>query len=183
MMHKSLRLPLLLLLVATLLTFACSSSDGAGDGGGDSPTEPVPGVLFLPDTGPVGPTITFRDGGGDVNTLRLEVFASEIEDLQGVEFGFTLPTELLRFDTIEQGDFLGGASLVIDGSGGTQTVFNTRIQPGGATGSGVILTLVFTAVGPQGNGRIDFLDPAAFDSNDLEMMQVDWIGGEVRVVR
>lgn len=169
-----------ILLTTLLFLSACSNGGGPGDGGGGTPTEPQPGVLFVPDRGPVGPTITFRDGGGDINTLRLEVFASEIEDLQGVEFGFTVPTELLRLDTVEQGDFLSGALLTIDGSSGTQTIFDTRVQPGGDTGSGVILTLVFTAIAP-GNGRIDFLDPAAFDSTDLEMMQVDWIGGEVRI--
>jgi len=56
-----------------------------------------------------------------------------------------------------------------------------RTAPSAATGSGVILTLQFTAIA-NGTGRFDFQNPEAEDAFGLLITGIDWIGSTAQVI-
>lgn len=124
-----------------------------------------------------------RSGGGSQGAvLQLEIAANEMLNVQAVDFVLTFPANLLRYDGFTRGDFLGAGAQLIPGGGGSALSFDIlRTAPSPASGSGVIITLNFTAVG-AGTGRIDFVDPVAEDAFGLDVPGVDWIGSAVRVV-
>ncbi len=172
------------LAMALLGALSLSACSGSEEGGGGSPTGPSPAILFTPDRGAGPVSIAMRMGAGSTaSVLRLEIFATEVTNLQAVDFVLLVPNSLLRFDNFERGDFIGAAAQVLIAGGGSNAVtFQIlRTAPSAATGTGLILTLTFTAVG-AGSGRFDFLDPVAEDPFGLVIPGIDWIGGAVQVV-
>lgn len=153
---------------------------GCGGGGGSSPTEPRTGVFFTPDHSAGGNSITLRSAGVGSDTLELEIYATDISDLQAITVAVVYPNDLLRFDGYREGSFLSPSFPV------TATFFNSvlitqpRVLPAGVSGSGTIGVLSFTAIA-DGSDRIDFGDPQAIDSASMEIDGVDWIGGDVEV--
>ena len=176
---------LLLLAVLALLALAC--------GGGGSPTSPTPtptptpGIVFTPQGAP-GSNALFLAAGvaTTATTLILEVRASQVTDLYGVAFNLTYPSAQLQFSRATAGALLGG------GSGSVQAVVST---PGtlvvggshlgavpGANGSGVVLTLEFTATA-AGQGNLAFALNSAFNSSGQTEGGVSWLAGSVQVTR
>ena len=168
-------------LIGGLWLAACSGSD---DGGGGPPTGPSPAIVFTPDRDAGANSIGMRAGAGSTDSvLQLEIFATQVTNLQAVDFVLLVPNGLLRLDDFERGEFIGaGAQVIVSGGGSNAVTFQIlRTTPAAATGSGRILTIRFTAVG-GGSGRFDFLDPTAEDPFGLVIPGIDWIGGAVQVV-
>ncbi len=168
-------------MIVALILGGCQG-DGSSTSGG--PTAPSPMIVFTPDRAAGSGSVAMRAGpGSTASVLELEIAATELVNVQTVDFVLAYPGALLRFDGFRPGSFLGAdASLILEqASADSLTVTMTRIDPSGATGSGVVLTLVFTnAAG--GDGRLDFVAPEAGDPFGLEIPGLDWIGGTVRVV-
>ena len=174
-------MPLTLALLAALGSAACSGSDS---GGGGSPTGPMPSIIFSPDRAAGANSIAMRAGAGSTSSvLQLEIFATDVINLQALDFVLLVPADLLRFDNFTRGDFIGaGAQVLVSGGGSNAVTFDVlRTAPSAATGSGTILTLSFTAIA-TGSGRFDFSGPEAEDSFGLVIPGIDWIGGTVQVL-
>ncbi len=165
-------------LSGALLLAACG-----GDGDGGSPIAPGPSIFFTPDRAAGAGSISMRAGAGTTaSVLQLEIVATDLLNVQAVDFVLVYPDPLLRFDNFERGDFLGAGAQVIVGGGVSARSFQIlRTAPSAASGSGTIITLTFTAAG-DGQGRFDFVDPVAEDLFGLDISGLDWIGGAVRVV-
>lgn len=170
--------------LAVLVLAACNSGGGDGGGGPTPPTAPGPAIVFTPDRSAGSNSISMRVGDGSTATvLQLEIFATEVLNVQLVEFVLLNPNSRLRFDGFTRGEFIGAGAQVIVGGGGNALSFEVlRVAPSAASGSGRILTLTFSAVA-AGNGRFDFVDPVAEDPFGLEIPGIDWIGGAVQVIR
>ncbi len=141
-------------------------------------------IVFTPDRAAPAGSISMRAGAGTTaSVLELEIAVADLVNVQTVDFVLAYPGDLLRLDGFRPGPFLGpGVSVILQQTGtGSTTVLTTRADPSGATGSGVVLTLVFAATS-SGDGRLDFVDPEAADPFGLEIPGVEWIGGSVRVV-
>jgi hypothetical protein len=176
-----------------LLPFlALSAACGGGGGGGGSPTEPTPppppppGITFTADSGSGQTGIILGSGSGTtVDTLVLEVRANNVQDLYGVGFDLTYPNTLLRFEGATPGFLNDGQQVsfnLVETSPGTLVVGYARLGAvSGASGSGVILTLRFTATA-AGTGRIAFAQNTAFNSRG-DMLGLTWTGGSVTIVR
>lgn len=156
---------------------------GTSEGGGSPPTGPSPAIVFSPDRAAGANSVSLRSGAGSTaSVLRLEVFATEVANVQAVDFVLLYPADLLRFDSFERGELMGAGAQVIVGGGVSALSFQVqRTAPSAASGSGSILILSFTAVA-AGSGRFDFSEPVAEDPFGLEIPGIDWIGGAVRVV-
>ena len=171
-------------LTIALLGLGLAACTGSDSGGGDSPTGPSPAIIFTPDRTAGANSIAMRAGAGSTDTvLQLEIFATQVTNLQALDFVLLVPNSLLRFDNFERGEFIGaGAQVLIAGGASNAVTFQIlRTAPSAATGSGRILTLTFTAVG-AGSGRFDFMEPSAEDPFGLVIPGIDWIGGVVQVV-
>ncbi len=167
------------LLALALLLAACG---GSTDSGGGSPTAPGPSIVFTPDRAAGSGSISMRSGAGSTaSVLQLEILATEVLNVQAVEFLLLYPGGLLQFDGFTRGDFLGAGAQVIAGGGGGNLSFDALRIGGAASGSGTILSLTFTVV-TGGTGSFNFVDPLAEDPFGLEIEGIDWIGGTVRVV-
>lgn len=168
-------------LLAILWLAACGGRISGG--GGTPPTGPLPTIVFTPDRAAGSNSVTMRSGAGSTaSVLQLEIFATEVLNVQAVDFVLLFPNELLRFDSFERGELIGAGAQVIVGGGGNALSFQLlRTAATAASGSGRILTITLTATG-AGDGRLDFLDPVAEDPLGLEIAGIDWIGGTVRVV-
>ncbi|MEM7584552.1 MAG: cohesin domain-containing protein [Acidobacteriota bacterium] len=172
-----------LLFAATGALAGCDS--GGGSGGSTPPTAPSPAIIVTPDGGGSPPRFGIRSGSGSTSDLlQLEIFAAEIVQVQAIDFNLTVPNTLLRLDNFERGELIGaGAQVILQNGGSSAPSFEIlRTAPSGATGSGIVLTLTFAAIG-AGNGRFDFIDPVAEDPLGLEIPNVDWIGAAVQVIR
>ena len=167
--------------LAALVVLALAACSGDGDG--TPPTGPSRAIIFTPDRAAGGNSISMRAGAGSTpSVLQLEIFATEVVNLQAVEFVLLNPNDLLRFDGFERGELMGAGAQVIVGGGGNALAFDViRIAPNAASGSGRILILTFSAIG-EGRGRFDFVDPLAEDPFGLEIQGIDWIGGAVQVI-
>ena len=163
--------------------FLLAACGGSTSNSGGSPTAPGPSIVFTPDRVAGANSVSMRSGAGSTaSVLQVEIVATEMLNVQSVEFVLTFPSDLLRFDGFARGDFIGAGAQVIPGGGGSALSFDIlRTTPGAASGSGTIMTLTFTAAA-GGAGRFDFLDPVAEDAFGLEISGIDWIGGAVRVV-
>ncbi len=164
-----------------LLAAACNTGSS---GPGDSPTGPLPAIILTPDPVVGGSTISMRAGvGSTASVLQLEIFATDIVNLQAADFTLLYPDQLFRYDGFQRGDFIGAGAQVITGTTGPGTVtFDLlRTTPAPATGSGPMLFVTFTAIG-AGDGRFDFFEPFAEDQLGLEITGIDWAGAAVRVV-
>jgi hypothetical protein len=178
-----------LLAPACLACLAClgwACGGGGGGGGGGNPTQPNASLTFTP-AGVGAPSIRLEREGVGASTLVLEVMADQVTDLYGVAFDLSFPSNLLRFDGGDEGDFLSGpagsgvgTSLQLTANGGVLVVGVTRLgDVPGRTGSGVLLTLRFTAIA-SGTGSFSFSANQAFDSDGDALGSVAWGGGSVR---
>jgi hypothetical protein len=176
------------LLLTSLLALACGGGGGGGSPTAPTPTPtPTPGIAFTPQGAPGSNTIFLSAGAATTaTTLVLEVRANQVTDLYGVAFNFTYPSAQLQFSRATAGTLLGG------GLGSVQAVVST---PGtlvvggshlgavpGANGSGVVLTLEFTATA-AGQGNFAFALNSAFNSRGLVQTGIAWLAGSVQVTR
>jgi hypothetical protein len=171
-----------ILAVALLLLLAC------GGGGGGSPTEPTPtptqpSVTFTPQSpGPSG--ILLASGSGtNATTLILEVRATSVSDLYGVAFDLTYPANLLQHVRSTQGPMLAGGTFQGSVSNGRLVVGLSNLGPvPGSSGSGVLLTFEFRAIG-AGEGTFTFSKNQAVDSQGQAIAGLTWSAGTVRVTQ
>lgn len=175
------------LLGAACLLLAAACGGGGGGGGPTAPPPPAAGVTFTP-SGPSGPgTISLRSSPtGTDSRLVLELFAEEVADVYGVAFDLRYPTSVLEFDAIVEETFLGsdGAAdttlQIAESPAGNLIVGLTRLGPvGGATGSGVLLTLEFRVVS-SGQGDLSFIGNEALDPEGNTLTGISWGAGRVR---
>lgn len=171
--------------------FAVAAACGGGGGGGGSPTEPpppppTPGITVTADSAPAQNAITLVSGTGTtVDTLVLEVRATGVQDLYGVGFDLTYPNTLLHFEGATPGFLNDGQQVsfnMVETASGTLVVGYSRLGAvAGASGSGVLLTLRFTATA-AGTGRFAFAQNVAFNSRG-ESLALTWPGSAVSIVR
>lgn len=119
-------------------------------------------------------------GSSDSNVLDLEIYATDLTDLHALRVTVTFPSDLLQFDGYRQGSFLEPSELVAVSSSGQVVVTQERTAAGGVSGSGTVLTLVFTTI-RNGTGHVGFVDSQLLDSRSAEIAGVEWIGGRVEV--
>ena len=168
-----------------LVPLACGGGGGGGGGGGTPPpTPPTASLTFTPASVTTVNSISLVRSGVGASDLVLELRANTVEDLYGLSFDLRFPANLLRFDSAAEGTFLAGPQTslqVTESPAGNLIVGLTRLGAvGGVGGSGVLLTLRFTANG-TGNGSLEFIDRAAFDNQGLALSGVAWGGGTVAV--
>ena len=148
-----------MLLLLLLLSLACG---GGGGGGGGSPVEPTPtpppqaSLVFTPQGGG-GTGVSLAAGAASTaSTLILEVRANSVTDLYGVAFDLGYPANLVQYVRATQGPLLAGGTLQVAQGTGTLVVGLSNLGPvPGTSGSGVLLTLEFRAVG-AGQGSFSF---------------------------
>ncbi len=162
---------------------------GCGGGGGGGPTDPGgggPPVQFTATGGGASNSIVLRSGTGTTgSTLELEVVVAEVTGLFGVAFDLDYPATLLRYENAAEGPFLreGGVSTsfqAVSAQPGTVVVGLTRLGSGsGRDGSGVLLTLRFSAIG-NGSGSIVLDDRRAIDARGIDLPGLSWGSGTIR---
>lgn len=164
-----------------VLALAC----GGGGGGGGTPTAPTPRLTFTPAGG--GAELALATGAGSTNArLRLDLVASAVTDLYGVAFELGYPAQVLRYVEVGEGTLLSDGDLVqtsfqaVEIEPGRLLVGLTRLGAvGGASGSGVLMSFVFDAIG-AGAGAIAFAEERAFDPTGATLASVDFAGGTVQ---
>ena len=177
---------LLTALASGLLMLALAACGGGGGGGGPTePTPPTPGIVFTPQGTATANSISLASGTGTTaNTLILEVRATQVTDLYGVAFDLAFPSAQLQFTRATAGALLSGGSVqAVASAPGTLVVGGTHLgNVAGANGSGVLMTLEFSAVA-AGQGSFAFSRNSAFDSHGMAMTGVGWVAGSVTVTR
>ena len=184
-------LPSLLLVLIVAMALACG---GGGGGGGGGPTEPTPqptptptppGFVFTAQGTPGANTLFLANGAATTaNTLVLELRASQVTDLYGVAFDLTYPNAQLQFVRVTPGPLLanGAAQAALSGAN-TLIVGGSRLgNVAGANGSGVVLTMEFTALA-AGTGSFAYARNSALDSDGDTVAGVAWLAGSVQVNR
>lgn len=179
-------------LAACFLAAGLGAACGGGGGGGPTqpppPPPPTPGITFTASGGAGANSIALASGaGGTTTTMVLEIRANDVQDLYGLSFDLAYPQQQLRYDGPTEGTFLNqsGAQTslqVAPGSGaGTLVVGLTRLGGvTGVTGSGVLLSLRFTAIG-AGSGNFGFSRNSTFKSDGTTVGST-WSAGSVNVV-
>jgi hypothetical protein len=171
------------LLALVLVLAACG-----GGGGGSSPVEPTPtppttqpSLVFTP-VGGAGSGVSLTAGAGSTaSTLILEVRASSVNDLYGVAFDLSYPANLVQYVRATQGPLLAGGTLQVAPAAGSLVVGLSNLGPvPGASGSGVLMTLEFRAVG-AGQGSFSFSRNVAVNSAGQSINGLSWGTGTVRV--
>lgn len=173
-------LGLVFLCLATLVG-GCGGGSSSGGGGG-GPTEPEPFVRLTPDFAQP-PSVSMAQGAGTEGAdLELEIRANELVDVQTLDFVLVLPSNLLAFEGAAVGPFLGlDASVVVTAlSADRLQVLLTRVNPPGATGSGVALRVLLRGIG-AGTGRLEFEDPEATTPTGVPIAGIQWLGASVEV--
>ena len=173
----------ILLLGLALLLTACG-----GGGGGSTPSEPPPpvaGIVLTPQATPGVNSLYLASGAGTTaTTLSLELRANQVTDLYGVAFDLTYPATQLQFVRATAGPLLNNGSVqAVASTPGTLIVGGTHLGPTpGATGSGVVLTLEFSAVA-AGSGSFAFARNSALNSTGATITGLTWIAGSVTVTK
>ena len=176
-------------LLSLLSLLACN---GGGGGSGGGPTQPTPtpppsqpSLVFTPQGG-AGSGVSLAAGAASTaTTLLLEVRANSVNDLYGVAFDLSYPANLLQYVRVTQGPLLAGGTLQVAPSGGgtsgSLVVGLSNLGPvPGASGSGVLMTLEFRAVG-AGQGTFTFSRNVAVDSAGQPIAGFSWGTGTVKV--
>ncbi|MFY9826056.1 MAG: cohesin domain-containing protein [Thermoanaerobaculia bacterium] len=181
-MPRSAVLGLALLL---LLTLACGG--GGGGGGPTAPPPPAAGITFTPQGAPGSNAVFLGSGAATTaTTLVLEVRANQVTDLYGVAFDLTYPSTVLTFSRATAGPLLGGSSgsvQAVVSTPGTLVVGGSHLGAvPGANGSGVVLTLEFTATA-AGTGSFAYAHNSAFNSSGQTLAGISWLAGSVQVTR
>ncbi|MDX1997863.1 MAG: cohesin domain-containing protein [Thermoanaerobaculia bacterium] len=175
------------LLALALLSVPACGGGGGGGGGPQPPTRPLPGITLTP-AGAASPAFRLVSGPASTTTvLEVEVRADGVSDLYGLAFDLSYPSAQLRFDSFAEGNFLAGAGtnsslqVVRDGSNRLIVGFTRLGAAAGVSGSGVLLTLRFTAIG-AGLGDLVYLRNRSYTPNGTEQTGVNWAGANVNVV-
>ena len=176
----------ILLSLLTLLLTAC----GGGGGGGTPtapppPTPPPPGIVLTPQAAPGVNSLYLASGSATTaTTLVLELRANQVTDLYGVAYDFTYPAAQLQFVRATAGPLLNnGAVQAAVSTPGTLIVGGTHLgATPGANGSGVVLTLEFTATA-AGSGSFAFARNSALNSTGTAISGLTWIAGSVTVTK
>ena len=175
-------------LLSLLSLIACSG----GGGGGGSPVEPTPtpppsqaSLVFTPVGGADAGISLAAGAGSTATTLILEVRANSVNDLYGVAFDLGYPANLVQYVRSTQGPLLAGGTLQVAPSGGgtagNLVIGLSNLGPvPGASGSGVLMTLEFRAVG-AGQGSFSFSRNVAVNSAGQSVSGLSWSAGTVRV--
>lgn len=170
------------LALALVLALACG---GGGGGGGvtNPPPPPQPSITFTPAGAAGANSISLASTSASTATkLFLEVRANQVQNLYGAAFDLTYPSTVLRYDGRVQGTFLDGTLAVSEAPSGNLIVGVTRLgEVQGVSGSGVLVTLEFTAIA-AGSGNFTFTRNSAVDSRGASLAS-GWVGGSVQVVR
>jgi hypothetical protein len=138
--------------------------------------------VFTP-SGSAGTGLSLAAGAASTaSTLILEVRANSVTDLYGVAFDLAYPANLVQYVRVTQGPLLAGGTLqVASGGTGTLVVGLSNLGPvPGASGSGVLMTFEFRAVG-AGQGSFTFSRNVAVDSAGQSINGLSWGTGTVRV--
>ena len=181
---------LLTALAFGLLALAAAACGGGGGGGGPTappppPPPPAPGIVFTPQGAATANSISLASGAGtNTSTLVLEVRATQVTDLYGVAFDLAYPSGQLQFTRAAAGSLLSGGSVqAVASAPGSLVVGGTHLgNVAGANGSGVVMTLEFSAVA-AGQGSFAFSRNTAFDSHGAAMAGIGWVAGSVTVTR
>ncbi len=166
----------------------------AGGGTLQAQETPPAGIEFESSTTPGLDTIYLRSDGADSagGLLRLEVWANEVTDLYGLGFVLQFPQSLLRFPKSREAVFIEGPFLSEDGAEDTKllvrqvgkeiTVGHSRLgENGGASGSGLLMTLEFRGRGVAGKKLFRLRRRRAFDSAGAIVENYSWLAGKVTV--
>jgi hypothetical protein len=181
----------LLLALVVAIVVACGGGGGGGGGGPTEPTPPPPpppppaGFVFTAQGTPGTNTLFLARGAATTATnLVLELRASQVTDLYGVAFDLTYPNTQLQFVRVTPGPLLAnGAAQAAAAGTGTLIVGGTHLgNVPGASGSGVVLTLEFTAIA-AGTGSFAFSSNTALDSDGDTVSGVAWLAGSVQVTQ
>jgi hypothetical protein len=176
-------------LLAVLLLLALTACGGGGGGGGGGPTAPPPppqpAIVFTGQGTSSPNSVSLGSGAGSsATTLFLEVRATSVTDLYGVAFDLRYPNTVLQFVRATPGPLIegGSAQAAVVGTGNL-VVGATRLgDVPGITGSGVLMTLEFTAL-VAGEGPFSFARNSALDPDARTLPGVTWSAGTVRVIR
>lgn len=176
-------------IVAVAVLFAGVGCGGGGGGGGGGPTQPQPGITFT-GSGVAAPAVRLTRGAGTSGSvLELEVRADQLPGVYGLAFDLVYPSGVLRFEGFAEGDFLGRNGPVqtslqlAEPSAGLLVVGHSRLgDTGTVAGSGLLLTLRFTAVA-SGSGSFTFSANRLFDARGDQIRGPAWGGGTVQVTR
>ncbi len=174
------------LLTAGLAAALLAACGGSGGGGGPTAPPPVlPGFVFTPAGAAGADSLSLASGAATTaTTLVLEVRATSVTDLYGVAFNLTYPSAQLQFVRATAGPLLGaGAVQATVSPAGTLIVGATHLgNVPGASGSGVVMTLEFSA-GTAGTGSFAFTRNSALDSAGLPLAGITWVAGSVTLTR
>jgi hypothetical protein len=162
-----------------------------GGGSGGTPTGPPPptsSVVFTPaGTGGTNSVSLVAESSTDPTTLVLDVHAGGVTDLYGVAFNLTYPKQVLQFAGATEGTFENAAGSVntafqvTESPAGTLVVAVSRLGAvTGASGSGTLVTLRFTATA-SGSGAFTFSRNRGFDSTGAQIAGLTWVAGSVQV--
>jgi hypothetical protein len=179
---------LLAALACGLPLLALAACGGGGGGGPTAPTPPPPpppGIVFTAQGSATANSLSLASGAGTTaTTLILEVRAAQVTDLYGVAFDLAYPSGQLQFTRAMAGAMLAGGSVqAVASTPGTLVVGGTHLgNVAGADGSGVVMTLEFSAVA-AGQGSFAFSRNSAFDSHGTAMTGVTWVAGSVTVTQ
>jgi hypothetical protein len=178
--------PLSGLALAAVLALPVLLAACGGGKGGSGPTQPPPvqpGIVFTPLGTPGVNALSLASGTGTTTTtLVLELRATQMTDLYGVAFNLTYPSAQLQFTRATAGALLGsGAVQASVSSPGTLIVGGTHLgNVPGANGSGVVMTLEFSATA-AGSGSFAFARNSALNSSGQPIAGVTWLGGTATV--
>lgn len=176
-----------LALAAALTGVGCGGGGGGGGGGGTPPpTQPQPGITFSGSSVAPPAVRLARGAGSSGSVLEVEVRADQLAGVYGLAFDLSFPSNALRFDAFAEGGFLssGGAQTslqVAEAGSGRLVVGHSRLgDVAAASGSGVLMTLRFVAVG-SGSGSLSFSANELFDAGGNRVPGTAWGGGTVQV--
>lgn len=163
-----------------LLTAGCDSGSSGGGGGG--PTTPQPFVNVQSDSGDAPSVSMARGGATQGANLQLEILATDLENVQTIDYVLAYPGNLLRATAVVPGDFLGaGVSVITTALDASRLqILMTRTDGAGSTGNGLVATVQFEGTA-AGEGRLEFSDPEAVALNGLVIQGINWIGADVEV--
>jgi hypothetical protein len=145
----------------------------------------VAGIVLTPQATPGANSLYLASGTATTaTTLFLEVRANQVTDLYGVAFDLTYPATQLQFVRATAGPLLNnGAVQAVASTPGTLIVGGTHLgATPGANGSGVVLTLEFSAVA-AGSGSFAFARNSALNSTGAAISGMTWLAGSVTVTK
>lgn len=147
----------------------------------DCQQPPLPAGLQNVSVSPATQTVS----NGDMFTAEIKI--SDASDLYGFQFDIEYDPNILRYEKIEEGDFLSnnGTDTTYPlapsvSSGLLKNIVNTRLGPvGGVNGEGTLEIITFTALG-TGTSEIK-ISNIRFVNSNAEIIQTNGENGQVTV--